>query len=57
MKHSRSKAFVDTTLFCLSMFFLYADQNLLAPNLSAVAEVQFFVISYSIHSSLKNILC
>ena len=36
---SNRKAVLDTTLFCIGIFFLYADQNLLAPNLSKVAEV------------------
>jgi len=35
----KKKIILDTCLFCISIFLLYADQNLLAPNLSKVAEV------------------
>jgi MFS family permease len=33
-----SKKFYNTFLLCSTVFFLFADQNLLAPNLSAIAK-------------------
>ena len=39
--YEKTRAYT-TTIMCVTVFFLFADQNLLAPNLSAVRKFYFY---------------